>query len=348
MGAFNGSGTFVRSYNWTTDAGNGIKIRADRMDTEDDGFAAGLSDCVTRDGQSPPTANLPMATFRHTGVGNAVARTDYAAAGQIQDGGLVFAVAAGTGAYTATLAPAVLALVDGSEYRIRFTSANTVAASLALNGLSAVNLCDRNGAQILASIIPAGAEMTFRYESSGPKLVQVSGSISPMLLEKGTATTTTLIAPTTLLSSLFTDYVLRIKHFVTQGGSPGNPQLLFSTNGGGSVLVSGYDTITEKAISGTATVAVAANTGGASGISLLSQTPAAGDLNCQMVIHIFNPSDTTSGSWKWARADVFWNNSATENDTISGNNSTASAVNAIWVQAPTGTFSCTWELWGQP
>lgn len=43
----------------------------------------GLTKCITRDGQSPAQANLPMAGFRHTGVGNAVSATDYAAFGQV-------------------------------------------------------------------------------------------------------------------------------------------------------------------------------------------------------------------------------------------------------------------------
>ena len=49
--AFNGVGVFQRLYSWVTDAANGIKIRADRMDNEMNGFASGLSNCVTRDGQ---------------------------------------------------------------------------------------------------------------------------------------------------------------------------------------------------------------------------------------------------------------------------------------------------------
>lgn len=48
---FNGSGTFIRVYNWVTDKINGVNITASRVDTEDDGFAAGLTNCVTRDGQ---------------------------------------------------------------------------------------------------------------------------------------------------------------------------------------------------------------------------------------------------------------------------------------------------------
>lgn len=62
MGAFNGSGVFVRSYSWTQDAANAIDITASRVDTEDTGFASGLSLCVTRDGQGAMAADfLPNA-----------------------------------------------------------------------------------------------------------------------------------------------------------------------------------------------------------------------------------------------------------------------------------------------
>jgi|SRR5579859_121127 len=55
---FNGSGTFNRIHNWQQDAANGINISAPEMDGEDDGFAAGLSLCLTRDGQAPMTGPL--------------------------------------------------------------------------------------------------------------------------------------------------------------------------------------------------------------------------------------------------------------------------------------------------
>ena len=72
--AFNGLGTFARLYSWVTDLSNSININATRMDAEMDGFATGLSNCITKDGQTTITANLPMAGFRHTGVGTAIAR----------------------------------------------------------------------------------------------------------------------------------------------------------------------------------------------------------------------------------------------------------------------------------
>jgi hypothetical protein len=61
MPGFNGSGTYVRNHDWTTDAGNSVKVNASRMDTEDDGFATGLSSVVCKDGQTTTTAAIPFA-----------------------------------------------------------------------------------------------------------------------------------------------------------------------------------------------------------------------------------------------------------------------------------------------
>lgn len=57
---FNGNGVFVRLYNWVNDAANNINILATRMDNETQGIANGLSNCITRDGQSPATADIPL------------------------------------------------------------------------------------------------------------------------------------------------------------------------------------------------------------------------------------------------------------------------------------------------
>lgn len=81
--AFNGSGVFNRLYNWVNDAAANIKIRADRMDAEFNGIATGLTNCITKDGQTTVTANLPMVGFKHTGVGNASSSDEYAAYGQL-------------------------------------------------------------------------------------------------------------------------------------------------------------------------------------------------------------------------------------------------------------------------
>src|SRR5436190_8699438 len=62
--AFDGYGTFLRLRSWVVDATNSVKIRADFHDSEDDGFAAGLSQCITKDGQTAITQNIPLNSRR--------------------------------------------------------------------------------------------------------------------------------------------------------------------------------------------------------------------------------------------------------------------------------------------
>lgn len=48
---YDGNGNYVRVHNWSADAANSLDINATEMDAEDNGFAAALSNAVTRDGQ---------------------------------------------------------------------------------------------------------------------------------------------------------------------------------------------------------------------------------------------------------------------------------------------------------
>ncbi|HEY1301439.1 MAG TPA: tail fiber domain-containing protein [Stellaceae bacterium] len=84
---WNGSGVFARVYSWVADANAGLDILADRMDQDTDDIAQGLMHCLTVNGETVPTANLPMANYRHTGVSAGVADTDYCTVGQIKNGG---------------------------------------------------------------------------------------------------------------------------------------------------------------------------------------------------------------------------------------------------------------------
>ena len=73
---FNGSGVFQRVRNWVADATAGVKIRADYHDAEDDGFAAGLTNCITKDGQTLITQNIPFNSKRITGLADPVNAQD--------------------------------------------------------------------------------------------------------------------------------------------------------------------------------------------------------------------------------------------------------------------------------
>lgn len=78
---FDGSGNFNRIHNWTNDAAANIKILASRHDAEDTNFSAGLSQCLTRDGQTQPTADIPMNGRKITNLAAPTNPTDAATKG---------------------------------------------------------------------------------------------------------------------------------------------------------------------------------------------------------------------------------------------------------------------------
>jgi len=102
---FNGSGTFNRVYNWVNDKLLGYKISSSRMDTEFDGIATGLSQCITKTGETQLTANIPFNNYKITGLGVGSSRTDSLNIGQVQDNQFNFLGLSSGSADAYTLAP---------------------------------------------------------------------------------------------------------------------------------------------------------------------------------------------------------------------------------------------------
>lgn len=158
---FNGSGTFTRTNGtnggtttWQLDRDAGTKIVSNRHDTHDQDIANGLTNTITRDGQSTPTANLPMGTFRHTGVGAAGSLTDYARADQVQNSSFLWGGTAGgtADALTITLTPPITAYAAGQTIRFKSGAAgNTGPATININGLGVINLRKSDGTVALAA-----------------------------------------------------------------------------------------------------------------------------------------------------------------------------------------------------
>lgn len=122
-------------------------------------IASGLTTALTRDGQSPATANLPMAGFRHTSVGDGVVRTDYASLGQVQDSGSTWGgTAGGTGnTATLTLSPAVTAYAPGMRVCFIVGNTNSGNVTLNINSVGAQPLRRFDGSEIGSGILRAGA-----------------------------------------------------------------------------------------------------------------------------------------------------------------------------------------------
>ena len=165
--AFNGSGTFNRVHSWVDDKANSIPVTASRTDAEDDGFATGLSTCLTKDGQTTVTANLPMGGFRHTGVGNGAARNDYLAVGQYQDQGVIYATTTGsTNAYVLTLAPAITAYAAGQRFSFKASFTNTGAATLNVSTVGAQSLVKGVSTALVAGDIVSGQVYDAIYDGT--------------------------------------------------------------------------------------------------------------------------------------------------------------------------------------
>lgn len=232
--AFNGSGVFVRIYNWVNDAASNIKIRADRMDNEMNGFATGLTTCITKDGQTTPTANLPMAGFAHTGVGDGATRTYYTSIAQTQDGKINWVAAGGTAdAITAAYAIPVTALVDGQVCFVRAANANaTTTPTFSPSGLTARTIV-KNGGQALAAgdIFGTGHELVLRYYLASTRWELLNPTVKSSVAVTNAAQTftggqrTAASALTSSSSSIAIDLALNndFTHTFTENTTLANP-----------------------------------------------------------------------------------------------------------------------------
>lgn len=150
---------------------SGTTIESAKVNSNFSDMASALTASLAKDGQTTPTANLPMGNFKHTGVADGSSRTDYASLGQVAKGTLFYA--ADTGAadvYVVAPSPGIAANVVGFSVVWKVTNANlTTTPTLACNSLTAGTIVWPNGTALAAGDLPAGALVT-------TKIVSLSGS----------------------------------------------------------------------------------------------------------------------------------------------------------------------------
>ena len=160
--SFNGSGTFViNSSGQPVVANTVISTTVFNALTAD--LATGLSTCITKDGQTTPTANIPMGTFKFTNLGVGSAATDSATLGQVQASTTKLVTVTGTDTITGTLTPALTAYTAGQMFYFVAGGANTGAVTLNIDGLGARNMTRHGSVALVAGDIlsddrPAGIE----------------------------------------------------------------------------------------------------------------------------------------------------------------------------------------------
>jgi hypothetical protein len=118
---------------------------------------------------------MPMGNFRHTGVADGTARTDYAALGQTQNGAFLWGGTAGGTANAATISlnPPLAAYAAGQAFRFQTgAAANTSAVTLNVNSLGAVAVNKGDGTTALgAGDLPASAMVTVVHDGTRFRLI---------------------------------------------------------------------------------------------------------------------------------------------------------------------------------
>jgi len=264
--AYNGSGVFQRIYSWVNDAAANIKIRADRMDAEMNGFATGLSTCITKDGQTTITANLPLSGYKFTGGGVATASTEYATYGQIMTSKTLPTVGGTADAITISHSIPYTALYSGMEVSWLSGGVNTTAVTLAVDGQSAKAVNRSGGTALAAGDIPNAEQITVRYDGTQFELISVAGK-TPFLHTTNTfAKATTFSAATTFSSSATIGTTLSVTGAITGSStlaigaitSTGAINGVASLNIAGNSTAAGFITLAEDTDNGTNKVTITA------------------------------------------------------------------------------------------
>jgi uncharacterized protein YaiE (UPF0345 family) len=160
-------------------------------------MATALTGSVASDGQTTPTANLPMGGFAHTNVSNATVRTMYPSAGQLQDGSITYLTSvSGADTITAVGAVGMTAYATGQKFTFIAAGANTGVATLNINSIGAKAITKNGATALVAGDIASGAAVEVFYDGTRFQLISSAAGTVSYATTAGTAGTAGAIANT--------------------------------------------------------------------------------------------------------------------------------------------------------
>jgi len=174
--ARNGSGTY------TLPAGNpvttGTTISSTWANNTLNDIGNAMTASLAYDGQTTPVANLPMGGYLHTGVANATARTNYAAAGQVQDSTFQYLTSvSGTNTITALAPLSMGTLVAGQTFRFIVAATNTSSVTLNINSIGAKSITKNGTTALTANDILINSVVEVIYDGTQFQLVNPANTI---------------------------------------------------------------------------------------------------------------------------------------------------------------------------
>lgn len=139
-------------------------------------LASALTASMARDGQSPPTANIPWGGFQIKNLGNATALTDAINLNMAQSSAYLRAMAVtGVNAINATLVGGLQVPISGQLLILTPTQNNSGAATLALNGGASYPIVTPGGAAMKAGSLRTGVPYFLMFYNNA-WVIQSAGS----------------------------------------------------------------------------------------------------------------------------------------------------------------------------
>lgn len=164
--SFDGAGTYSLVAGLEANLANGQVNDGTEVYAAFADIGTALSTVICKDGQTTPTANLPMGGYRHTGVGNPTARTQYATVAGVQDGTYIYLTSvSGTNTITATAALSMSAYATGQTFVFIPANNNTSTATLNVNSIGAKDIY-HNGAALTGGELRQNVPAIVMYDGT--------------------------------------------------------------------------------------------------------------------------------------------------------------------------------------
>lgn len=266
--SFNGSGTFlINTAGQPVTSGSTISSTAFNSLTSD--LATGLSTCITKDGQTTITANIPFGNNKITGLGAGTLATDAATISQVQGSTVKLITSiAGTNTITGSMTPALTAYATGQMFYFTAAGANTGAVTLNIDSLGAKAVTRDGSTALISGDIQSGEVCVVVYDGTRFQLVNASNSF-------GALSATTLAVSST---STFT----------------GTATFNGAANLNNTVNLSTLTASTALALDASKNVVSVTNTGSGSNVLATSPTLVTPNLGTPSAIVLTNASGTAS------------------------------------------------------
>ena len=139
-------------------------------------LATGLSTCITKDGQTTPTANIPMGANKITGLAAGTAATDAANLSQAQSTATKLLSVSGTDTITASGSPTVASYATGASYYFIPAGNNTGAATINIDSLGAKSITKNGTTALAAGDLTSGKVAFVVYDGTQFQLTNLSGT----------------------------------------------------------------------------------------------------------------------------------------------------------------------------